>query len=191
MPGEATRTLLRVTQTLERLGITYAIGGSLASSFYGVMRATLDADIVADLQPEHVEPLVAALAQEFYADAAMMRDAISRQSSFNLIHYESAFKADIFVCKSRGFEQQQLARRRSALLSTEQEEAVYVVSPEDIILAKLEWYRLGGESSDRQWRDILGVFHTRGNVLDQEYLRRWAAALGISDLLTRALREAG
>jgi hypothetical protein len=187
--GEATRITLLVTQTLERLGIPYAVGGSLASSLHGVMRSTLDVDIVADMQAEHIRPLVEALSKEFYADAEMMRDAIEHQSSFNLIHYETAFKVDIFIRKSRPFDQMQLNRRRLSIIANDPEESVYVTSPEDTILAKLEWYRMGGEVSDRQWRDILGVLKTRAGELDLEYLRKWAAELNVRDLLERALKE--
>ena len=146
-------------------------------------------DIVADVQPEHIQPLVEALSKEFYADDEMMRDAIEHQSSFNLIHYETAFKADIFIRKSRAFDQMQLNRRRLSVIASNPEESVYVTSPEDTILAKLEWYRMGGEVSDRQWRDILGVLKTRAGELDLEYLRKWAAELHVSDLLERALKE--
>jgi hypothetical protein len=104
MQGETTRITLLVAQTLEQLGIPYAVGGSLASSLHGVMRATLDVDIVADMKLEHVPPLVAALAPEFYADDEMMRDAIEHRSSFNLIHYKTAFKVDIFIRKLRPFD---------------------------------------------------------------------------------------
>lgn len=90
MQGESTRVTLLVTQTLEDLGIPYAVGGSLASSLHGVMRSTLDVDIVTDMRLEHIQPLVAALSKEFYADDEMMRDAIEHQSSFNLIHYEQS-----------------------------------------------------------------------------------------------------
>jgi hypothetical protein len=188
--GEATRITLLVTQTFERLGIPYAVGGSLASSLHGVMRSTLDVDIVADMKPEHVQPLVEALSKEFYADDEMMKDAIDHQSSFNLIHYETAFKVDIFICKSRAFDQMQLDRRRLSVITSNPEESVYVTSPEDTILAKLEWYRMGGEVSDRQWRDILGVLKTRAGELDLGYLRKWAAELHISDLVERVLKEA-
>jgi hypothetical protein len=188
--GEATRITLFVTQTLEHLGIPYAVGGSLASSLHGVMRSTLDVDIVADMQPEHIQPLVEALSKEFYADDEMMRDAIEHQSSFNLIHYETAFKVDIFIRKSRAFDQMQLDRRRLSVIASDPEESVYVTSPEDTILAKLEWYRMGGEVSDRQWRDLLGVLKTRAGELDLEYLRKWAAELHVSDLLERALGQA-
>lgn len=189
MQGETTRITLLVAQTLEQIGIPYAVGGSLASSLHGVMRSTLDVDIVADMRLEHIQPLVAALSKEFYADDEMMRDAIEHQSSFNLIHYETAFKVDIFIRKLRAFDQMQLERRRTSVIATDPEQSVYVVSPEDIILSKLEWYRLGGEVSDRQWRDILGVLKTRAGELELDYLRKWAGELKVTDLLDRALKE--
>ena len=188
MPGEATRVTLLVTQTLETLDIPYAVGGSLASSMHGVMRSTLDVDILADMRLEHIQPLIAALSKEFYADDEMMRDAIEHQGSFNLIHYETAFKVDIFIRKSRAFDQIQLERRRTAVIATDPEQSVYVTSPEDVILSKLEWYRMGGEVSDRQWRDILGVLKTREGELDLDYMKKWARELKVSDLLERALK---
>lgn len=190
MQGETTRITLLVAQTLERIGIPYAVGGSLASSLHGVMRSTLDVDIVADMKLEHIPALVGALAQEFYADAEMMQDAIAHRSSFNLIHYETAFKVDIFIRKLRAFDQMQLARRQTTVITADPEGRVYVVSPEDIILSKLEWFRLGGEASERQWRDILGVLKTQAGTLELNYLHQWAGELQVNDLLERALREA-
>jgi hypothetical protein len=191
MQGDVTHVTLLVTQTLERLGIRYAVGGSLASSLHGIMRSTLDVDILADMKIEHIQPLVAALSKEFYADDEMMRQAIEHHSSFNLIHYETAFKVDIFILRLRSFDQMQLERRRAATIIPEPEESIFVTSPEDTILSKLEWYRLGGELSERQWRDILGVLKTRAGELDLDYLRKWGAELKVSDLLERALQEAG
>ena len=188
MQGEATRITLLVAQALETLGITYAVGGSLAGSVHGVMRSTLDVDIVADMRLEHIQPLVAALSKEFYADDEMMRDAIEHQSSFNLIHYETAFKVDIFIRKPRAFDQMQLERRRTSIIATDPEQSVYITSPEDVILSKLEWYRMGGEVSDRQWRDVLGVLKTKEGELDLDYLRKWANELNVKDLLERALQ---
>jgi len=191
MQGDSTQVTLFVTQTLERLGIPYAVSGSLASSVHGVMRSTLDVDIVADMHLEHIQPIVAALSKDFYADDEMIRDAIEHQSSFNLIHYETAFKVDIFIRKSRAFDQMQLERRRMSVITTDPEQSVYITSPEDVILSKLEWYRMGGEVSDRQWRDILGVLKTRSGELDLDYLHKWAKELKVSDLLERALKQAG
>jgi len=189
MQGEATRITLLVTHTLEQIGIPYAVGGSFASSLHGIMRSTLDVDIVADMRLEHIMPLVAELSKEFYADDEMMKGAIEHHSSFNLIHYETAFKVDIFIRKLRAFDQMQLERRRTSIISTDPEQSIYVASPEDVILSKLEWYRMGGETSERQWRDILGVLKTRAGELELDYLRKWAKELKVTDLLERALKD--
>lgn len=190
MQGDSIRVTLLVTDVFEKLGVRYAVGGSLSSSLHGVMRSTLDVDIVADMRLEHIQPLVAALSPEFFADVEMMRVAIERHSSFNLIHYETSFKVDVFIPKPRPFDQMQLERRASAVITTDPERSLYVTSPEDVILSKLEWYRMGGEVSDRQWRDILGVLKTKTGGIDLDYLRHWAKQLKVNDLLDRALTEA-
>ena len=191
MLTEQIAVTLAVVDALDALGVPYAIGGSFASALHGVMRATMDADLVADLRLEHVEPLVQALDDAFYADAEMMRDAIRRQGSFNLIHLGTMFKVDVFVAKLRAFDRSQLARRQLHLLSEDPERHAYVISAEDVVLSKLEWYRMGGEVSDCQWRDVLGVLEVQGDRLDQDYLRRMSVELGVTDLLERVLEEAG
>jgi hypothetical protein len=188
MNSEAVAVTERVVRALETLQIPYLIGGSMASTAYGRIRATMDVDIVADLSIEQVDPLVALLGDEFYADAEMMRQAIDHRSSFNLIHLTTMFKVDIFVIKDRPYDRQQLERRLARSLEPS-EQIVYVASPEDVILAKLEWYRLGGEVSERQWRDIQGVLDVQGNRLDRDYMRHWAAILDVADLLVAALDE--
>jgi hypothetical protein len=99
-------------------------------------------------------------------------------------------KVDLFVAKARAFDRSQRARRQRVLLSEEPERYAYVASAEDTVLAKLEWFRLGGGVADRQWRDVLGVFLVRGERLDLDYLRKMAAELGVSDLLEQVLLAA-
>ncbi len=190
MLAEQIAVTMMVADVLDALGVSYAIGGSFASALHGVMRATMDADLVADLRLEHTDPLAQALGNAFYADVEMMRDAVRRHSSFNLIHLETTFKVDVFVAKPRTFDRSQLARRQLYLLSEDPERYAYVTSAEDIILSKLEWYRIGGEVSDRQWRDVLGVLKVQGDRLDRDYLRRMATELKVADLLERAFGEA-
>ncbi len=187
---EIVAALAPVVEVLEELGVAYHIGGSVASSVHGIPRLTIDADIVAELRPEHVRPLVRVLEAEYYIDADAVRDAIRRRGSFNAIHLETMLKVDVFIPKTRAFDQEELRRTRQELLA-EGTRPFYMASPEGTILNKLEWYRMGGEVSDRQWNDILGVLKVQGTALDMAYMQRWAKALQVTDLLERALVEAG
>lgn len=181
-----------VIKAFEKLGVLYYIGGSVASSAYGIARATLDVDLVSDLKPHHVLPLVEMLESAYYIDEEMILDAIHRRSSFNLIHLDTMLKVDIFIVKDRLYHREALRRKRKDTLDEEQGAAeFYLASPEDIILNKLEWFRMGGNVSERQWLDVLGVLKVQEDLLDMEYLRHWAAELRLTDLLKQAIREAG
>jgi len=181
-----------VARTLERLGVAYYVGGSVASGVHGSPRSTMDADVVADLRPEHAAPLVAALGDAYYADEQSITEAIARRSSFNLIHFATAFKIDVFAAKRGAYEVESLRRRAPDTLSDSPGSPTFpFCSAEDIVLAKLDWYRKGGHVSAHQWRDVLGVLRSKQTLLDLAYLRRWATDLRVDDLLARALAEAG
>lgn len=189
MQNEPLEVTLKVTGVLEKLGVPYLIGGSLASTLYGMIRTTQDSDIVAEMRLEHLQPFVSSLQDEFYVDEEMIAESIQRNSSFNIIHRETMFKVDVFIPRPRPFLQSQLARAQKQTFTFETEVSAKFASPEDVILSKLEWYRMGGGVSDRQWRDILGVLKTRSGELDLVYLQKWARELKVTDLLDRALKE--
>ena len=181
-----------VIQAFSRLGIPYGIGGSVASSACGIPRTTLDVDLVADIRPGQVGALVAAVQQEYYVDSGAVREAIDHHSSFNLIHLETMLKVDVFILKPRRYDQEAFQRRRKDLLGVGPDsDEFYFATPEDVVLNKLEWFCTGNRVSERQWTDIMGVMKVQGDVLDVEYLRKWARELDVSELLEDALREAG
>jgi hypothetical protein len=180
-----------VLAVLEGLGVRHFVGGSDASSAHGVARASLDVDVVAELEPAHVARVVAALRDEYYVDAARVRTAVDGRRSFNLIHLATMFKVDVFVSRQRPFDLSAFARVGQETLGQELESrTIPLASAEDVLLAKLEWYRDGGEESERQWTDVLGLARVGRGTLNVVYLRHWAALLGVVDLLDRALSQA-
>jgi hypothetical protein len=179
-------------EALEQLGIPYYVGGSLASMAWGTPRTTMDADVVVYLRAEHVGPLVSLISEEYYTSQEMIQDAIQRRATFNVISYKTSLKIDVFIPKQDEFDKVELTRIRQRPLGQEEGARLYnVSSPEDIVLRKIEWYKAGGGVSDRQWDDVLNVLKNRADSLDRRYMDRWAANLGISDLVDRAIEDAG
>lgn len=182
---------VKLGRILEELGIPYLVGGSVASSLLGEPRATLDLDLVVDVQASQIESLVDTLTGEFYISIDAVRDAVERKASFNAIHLETTEKADFFILGNDEFSREKLRRRQLYTLSVEGDSSIYIYSAEDIILQKLRWYRMGMGVSDRQWRDLLGVLKVQALRLDFEYLQHWGSYLELGDLLERALLQAG
>jgi hypothetical protein len=185
------RALGPVIEVLEELGVAHYVGGSLASSVHGIPRTSIDADVIADLGLEQVAALAERLRDRYYLDERRIRAAVEARRSFNLIHLDTMFKIDVFVSKRRPYDLEALRRAQpEAVESAPSARRFPVASAEDTVLAKLEWFRAGGEVSDRQWTDIVGVLRARGGELDVGYLERWATVLGVRDLLDRARTEA-
>jgi hypothetical protein len=179
---------LLVTGALERCGVGYFLGGSLASSFQGEPRATNDVDLVVDLAAEQVAPLVAALGPDFEVDAdALEREARSR-GSWNLIYAPAVTKIDLFFLRDAPFDRAEFARRRR--VEVRAGASLFIKSPEDTVLRKLLWFRAGGEVSERQWRDVVQVLRHSGAELEGAYLDDWAGQLALGALLARARSEA-
>jgi hypothetical protein len=181
----------RLVGIFEELGIVYWLGGSMASAVYGEFRATQDVDFVAELRPEHIPLLVAACGGDFYLDSDMIVDAIDMQSSFNLIHLATMYKADVFIMQQTAWANAEKTRRQQKQMRFGEEVvSVYVASAEDMILQKLAWYRLGGGVSDRQWLDVQGMLCAQADTLDYQYLTRWAEDLNLTELLRQAYEDA-
>ena len=175
---------------LESLGITYVIGGSIASSIYGKVRFTQDVDMTVEPFEDKADEFLRLVSSDFYISSDAMQQALSQKRSFNVVHLESAFKIDVFIQKNTEFERQLLSRRNFMKLSDRFEKEFSIVSPEDIIMLKLRWYRQTDCTSEKQWQDILSVLEVQKDKLDFEYLKKWAGILRIDQLLARAISEA-
>jgi len=179
-----------VISNLEALNIPYMVGGSFASSVYGFARSTQDADLVVKFGPHHVETFVEQFRKEFYVDRALIKQALEKGLSFNIIHLESMFKVDFFILRNRPFSQKEFSRRLRRQLYSDSSFEGFWQSPEDTVLSKLEWYRAGGQISEYQWRDVIGILKNRRDQLDLTYLQQWARELHVEDLLEKAFQEA-
>jgi len=181
--------LKQLTDAFDDLAIDYAIGGSIASSIYGKVRFTQDADINAAIIADKAEQFYSVLKEDFYISKDAMNQAISSSSSFNVIHLKSAFKIDIFVRKEDEFQEQLFLRRRKVKLDESIDHLFDIVSAEDIILLKLQWHKSSGCVSERQWSDVLGVLAVQAGSLDMKYLKNCSKKLGLAGLLEKAVEE--
>ena len=181
--GEPLQVTKQIADVFQDLKILYMVGGSL----HGIPRATQDIDIIADIKPNNVKELVNILKKDFYIDEDMIKEALSRCTSFNIIHLETMFKVDIFILKQDQVAKEEMSRRKSYKISEKQN--LYLTSAEDIIIHKLHWYELGNRVSERQWTDVIGVLQVQGKRLNYDYLKKTANQMNVSELLTQAIEE--
>lgn len=185
---QQSEVIKQLTDILDELRIGYAIGGSIASSIYGTPRFTLDADITVQPFLPVAQQLYEKLKDSFYISKEVMYQAISSHSSFNIIHFETAFKIDLFIAHSE-FDKLTLTRSKKNKIEESIDKSFSLVSPEDIILLKLKWYKQSDCVSERQWSDILGVLSVQKDNLDFDYLKTWAKKLGLNELLQKAISD--
>lgn len=177
---------LYVRNALEAAGVRYAVGGSWASGAFGEPRYTNDIDILADLTLENLDAFLARLPAEFFSDRREARELLLRGRAFNIIHMASLSKFDLFPARAFPLGLQELERAKLVVQPALDSSVIPFVTPEDILLAKLHWYRAGGEVSSTQRRDIEGIVRSQASVMDWGYLRENAAVLGVEDLLPAA-----
>lgn len=184
-------TVQKIGDILDHMRVPWFVGGSIASSVHGVPRSTLDSDIVVGLNTSHVPELLRLLGDSWYASEEAILSAIESHASFNLIDLDSSMKVDVFIPKDRIFDRGQFGRAELFPFPGAEQQSLPVASAADIVAAKLEWFRLGGEISERQWEDILGVLRINRNSIDTDELGRHADELGVADLLEKAFTELG
>jgi hypothetical protein len=171
--------LRHVVQCLEKAGIPYFITGAVAGIAYGEPRLTNDIDIVADIQKDHVAELRKCFPEgEYYFDPDSALKAIRRKSQFNIIHPSSGLKIDMMIPTKRPFDKSRFARVRR--MKTDPANEANFASPEDVILKKMEYYREG--RSEKHLRDILGILKVSADLIDFDYLVRWARDLGLDEI---------
>jgi hypothetical protein len=174
---------------LEKAGIRYAVGGSWASTAFGEPRFTNDVDLLVEVTLSNIGAFLKLLPKTFFADLEDAEDAIRRGKAFNIFYAPSAFKFDIFPASAYPLAASELDRVVLIPNSGLSPEPIPFASPEDILLAKLNWFRLGGQISEVQWRDILGLIRTRKDTLDRGYLEEGAGVIGVRALLDRAFQQ--
>lgn len=190
MLGDPINLALTMAAIFENSNIDYYIGSSVASSIWGENRATLDLDLVADLKTAQIPTFLQAIQTDFYVSEMAIHEAINNQSSFNLIHFQTNEKIDIFIHSSQPLAQIEMQRRQQITVDADGKQ-IYLATAEDIILQKLIWYELSNRIGDRQWRDILGVLKVQAQQLDFDYLQQWADHKNLLDLLNEAMLAAG
>jgi len=189
-PADAIAVALRVGAAIESVGGTYFVGGSVASSLQGEPRATNDIDIVVDLPVGRIRDLVASLGSDFEVDVDMLRQALVGGRTCNIFYLPVVTKVDLFAVGGSPFDEVEFARRKAVLVRPP-DGTLFLKSPEDTELRKLLWYVDGGRVSDRQWRDVVEVLRVSGPTMNRQYLKAWSERLHLTDLLDRALTEAG
>lgn len=174
-----------LTSTLESLNIPYMLAGSVCSGFHGEPRATNGVDVVIGCSEDQLMAFVDEVAGRCYVDRTAARQAFRQRLMFNVIDLETGWKADLILLKDRPFSREEFRRRAIvSILGL----SLYVASPEDTILSKLEWSRESG--SDRQYRDALGVAALQWDRLDRAYLRHWGDVLGVGNAIRKLVIDA-
>ena len=177
--------LKSVVEKLQQAGIDYVICGSMAASFYGVERSTQDADIIIDPTEEQLTNFLKLLGDAYYVSSNAVLEALKQSTMFNIIDVENAWKADLIIRKKTDFHTEEFQRKRKEKLLGKD---LYILSPEDTILSKLEWAK--NSHSEQQFRDAFEVAVIQWRNLEMEYLRKWAEQLHLKSSLEQLLEQA-
>jgi hypothetical protein len=185
---ELVDSLSPVVAALRTIGIRHYVCGSVASSFHGATRSTMDVDLVCELKEKDISNFIESIGTDFYVSEPAVRDAVKRRACFNLIHLPTSFKVDLFVSRGRPFDLESMERASMQRLGETKFVEVPIATAEDSIISKLDWYRMTNETSERQWDDVTRLLDLLGADADREYLQRSARSVGVEDLLGRLMQ---
>lgn len=144
--------------------------GSFASSLQGEPRSTHDIDLVVDLQLSQVEILIRDFpAPDYYLSKAAVTESIQSRKMFNLLDVNEGEKVDFWMLTQSPFDHSRFQRRQHDRIDDYE---IFVSSPEDTILAKLNWSKLSG-GSEKHIVDALRVYEVQFGMLDLDYLEQW------------------
>ena len=177
--------LQRLVTALNNAGIAYMLSGAIGSGFHGQPRATNDIDIVIAPTETQLRTFTGSLGEDYYVSFEAVREALKNNSMFSVIDVQSSWKADLIICKKRLFSLEEFKRRQIVNIMGLD---VWILSPEDVILSKLEWSR--NQETGNQFRDALGVAIVQWDNLDRDYLNKWAKELQVESLLGQLLGQA-
>ena len=177
---EQQELLLRTVEILDGLTIPYMVTDSFAVNFYGIPRTTHDIDLVVQIRAADADRLARQFPTDFYADAEMIRQAVEQQFMFNIIDPASGLKIDFWIFKRDAYDAARFRRRRQQTVFGR---AVWMPSPEDVILSKLLWYKQA--QTDKHLNDARGVWVLQKESLDRKYLNEWATKLSVQTWLTQ------
>ena len=177
---EELSVLFEVARKLESAGASYMLTGSMAMNLHAIPRMTRDIDIVVAVTDELLYNLAEIFPEDqYYLSEEAARNAVAISSCFNLIHLATMMKIDIMVRKSDEYRIHEFSRKQ---LHQIEDQPIFVVSKEDLILSKLDWAR--ESESERQMDDVRNLL---ASGCDLEYLKQWAPKLQLTDILTRVL----
>lgn len=176
-----------VAEAFRRLGVRFYVGGSVASTFHGAIRSTMDVDLVCDLAEADVASFAESFGEEFYISLSAVQQAVQRKSCFNLIHLPTSYKIDVFVNRGRPFDLAAMDRAKDQDIVEGGGLTVPIATVEDSIVAKLERFRMTNETSERQWDDVSKMVALHEQSLDVEQMRSMAESIGVGDLLAKLL----
>jgi hypothetical protein len=176
--------LRAVAERLEAADIEYMLTGSVAMAWYAQPRQTRDIDIVVELPESKVDAVLKSFTDDFYVDADVVRQEVRRRGMFNMIENARIVKVDMILRKPTPYASAAFGRRRRVELVPGL--PISIISPEDLVLAKLQWGAQG--ESDLQLRDVRNLVHSVQD-LDATYLSERASELGVTSLLERARGE--